>query len=409
VKMPLTFRSRPLLFHSGLACILMVAGALAGYLAREFKLAPYEASSGLSLSALCGFKADAAPCSPLAPMESLVSFNHPEFTLRSREYLDRFATAQGLQDEPAITEFSRQIASGRNQPVRMQVTFPVTRNDLKDVPDALVREIFKQRRFTPVLSVQVKNIDEHEAVRRQAIMLAYARDTLVRSIVLEVLQLARIEAQGLTSQLTSKISDTRWRLVSVSRQIKNLEEIRSKYQDLSPPSGSDQMTSTRETIQIPTNNTMFLSPERQLIGLEAQKAAMTEDLNISTGRQAYASAVEKFTSDMIKRAETEGDAIKVFQDGVAQLDRIDTESTNVDEQYAVADARNRLREVFSMVRGGYLEFPALPLSIYQTGPGLGAVLGGGALLGFLTWLVLFRLFNGRADGRSEETMPVTTP
>jgi hypothetical protein len=112
---------------------------------------------------------------------------------------------------------------------------------------------------------------------------------------------------------------------------------------------------------------------------------------------------------MIKRAETEGDAIKVFQDGVAQLDRIDTESTNVDEQYAVADARNRLREVFAMVRGGYLEFPALPLSVYQTGPGLAAVLGGGALLGFLTWLVLFRLFNGRADGRSEETMPVTTP
>ena len=175
---------------------------------------------------------------------------------------------------------------------------------LQGIDATLVEVEVDLRRGLPQLSI----VGLPEAVRRQAIMLAYARDTLVRSIVLEVLQLARIEAQGLTSQLTSKISDTRWRLISVSRQIKNLEEIRSKYQDSSPPSGYDQMTSTRETIQIPTNNTMFLSPERQLIGLEAQKAAMTEDLNISTGRQAYASAVEKFTSDMIKRAETEGDA-----------------------------------------------------------------------------------------------------
>jgi hypothetical protein len=387
----------------------MVVGALTGYLAREYKLAPYEATSGLSLSGLCGFKPDAAPCSPLAPMESLVSFNHPEFTLRSREYIDRFATTQALQNDPAIREYSRQIESARNEPVRLQVSFPITRNDLKDVPEVLVREIFKQRRFTPVLSVQVKNIDEHEAIRRQTVMLAYARDTLVRSIILEVLQLARIEAQGLASQLTSKISDARWRLISLSRQIKNLEEIRDKYQGLSSPGGSDQMMSTRETIQIPTKDTVFLSPERQLIGVEAQKAMITEDLNISIGRQAYASAVETFTRDMIKRAETEGDAIKVFYDGLAQLDRVTTDSTNVDEQYGVADARNRLREVFAMVRGGYLEFPALPLSVYRTGPGLTAAVGGGALLGFLVWLAAFRLFYGRAERPIEEKTPVTTP
>jgi hypothetical protein len=397
------------MFHSGLASILMVVGALTGYFVREYKLAPYEASSGLSLSGLCGFKPDAAPCSPLAPMESLVSFNHPELTLRSREYIDRFATTRALQNDPAIAEFSRQLASGRNEPVRLQVTFPVTRNDLKDVPDVLVREIFKQRRFTPVLSVRVQNIDEQEAIRRQTVMLAYARDTLVRSIILEVLQLARMEAQGLASQLTSKIFDFRWRLVSLSRQIKSLEEIRSKYQGTSSPGGSDQTMSTRETIQIPAKDAMYLSPERQLIGLEAQRAGIMEDLNISVGRQAYAAAVETFTGDMIKRAETEGDAIKVFYDGVAQLDRISTDSTNVDEQYAVADARNRLREVFAMVRGGYLEFPALPLSVYRTGPGRAAAVGGGALLGFLMWLVFFRLFNGGAEGRSEETMPVTTP
>lgn len=384
--------SKSVVGYGGLAVVLIVGGMIAGLLVRERVLAPYIATSAITLSDLCS---DPIKCSTLARLEDVQSFRRPEPTLRSQATLERFAAAQGLQDDPAIKDLANQLASGRSTPFQFSVTFPITRNDIKEIPEALAREMFKPR-VQPILSVTVSDIDRKEVLRRQLLLLDYCRDTLLRSILTEVSQIVLTDAQILSSQLTTKISDERWKEVSLSRQIKEMENIRTKYMELPSTGTVEQSNLSREMIQIPTNETSFLSPSRQLVGLETQKSQLMETLSKILARQAFTSALENFATWMVRHIEDERDSFKLLNDSMNELEKISTNSTDADTKYAVNEARNKLRETLTLVRARYVDHLPMPLQplVYRSGPGRLTATFGGGVLGFLVWLAAFRWLNG---------------
>ena len=149
------------------------------------------------------------------------------------------------------------------------------------------------------------------------------------------------------------------------------------------------------------NETRFLSPSRQLVGLETLRADLEEQLRLSLAKQERVDAVLKFVSTMIDQARIQGDSEKLLEVGFSQMDQIQTTSANVDARFAVQDAQNTLRELLVGLKNKYSRSWAAPFEyrVFRTGPGLAASVGGGAFLGLFFSLILIRLCNGHAIGR----------
>jgi hypothetical protein len=357
-----------------LALFLFILGAAGGYAARELRLTSYQASSSVVL-------------------EDPQLFRRLEPLLRSQASVERFAAQGGLTNDPAIHDLLRQFALNRGEPASFKIAYPVTRTDLRDVPEAVSRDMFKEQRIRAVLAVEIGHRNEQEAQRRHKILLAYVRDALLRHALTDSWILTSIDARNRAARLASEVSDTRWTLESLSRRIKEMTEIRGKYEESG--AASEQLPSTGETIQIPTADTRFLSPRRQLVGFEAQRAELEEQLRRAAGRQAQDRVTERYATAMLARAEGNDSAADLLRAAFSELEQIKSDSNDADITFGIDGARNNLLQALYGIRGRYVDpqpDPPEPV-VFRSGPGLGSAIGVGGLIGLLIWLLLFRFLN----------------
>jgi hypothetical protein len=365
---------RRLTLLGALLALFVGGGALAGYLVREFFLTSYRASSAIFL-------------------DEVQSFRRADTELRSRAAVLRFARARSLQDDPAIKDYLDQLVTDSTRPVSMTVSYPVSRADYKELPETVAREMLKDQRIWPRLMVAFDDRDEREAERKQAIIVEYVVDTLLRSALMETLRVAFIDARSLSTELELSIARGRWKMESLARQIGQMDEIRDKYERATAGERGQRSGSDSETIQIPTSETRFLSPARQLIGLESERAQTIEDIRLATARRAYAAKTEQLCLETIKRADAEGDTRKILLSALAGLEEVrNTDSGN--PTAGVGDARKSLREALSVLRGRYLDLSAAASSraVYRVVGAKRSSIGGGILVGFLLWLSVVRLW-----------------
>jgi hypothetical protein len=358
----------------GLLPSLLAVGVVGGYIAHEAFLAPYRAHVVVDLA-------------------DVQSFKRAESLLRSDETAERFARTHGLERDPAIIDFINQLSLGRNKPVELDFSFPLTRGDVKNLPEAVAREMFKDVKLRPLMDISLRNKHPEEAVRRVNLIRAYVRDTLLRSALTDFVQTSLTDAKVQLATLQTKKTADRRTAESLARQIKAMREIQNEHQ--AARSNTSVATANTEIIQVPTNDIRFLSPERQLIGLETQDASLAEQMLLTASREAQVTATEQFASSLANMAGREPDATKLVRSGLAMLAANSATAPTLDEKLAIDQARSEmsahllaLSETYA-VNGRALREPI----VQREGPSLTSTLGGGAVLGFVIWFFLFRLLN----------------
>ena len=211
---------RSIFLHGAWITALLIFGATGGYLARENWLAPYRAVSFIPLE-LTSVRENSK--SNFFTLYGIRDFKLAESMLYSRSSVERFAAVHGLSNDAMIVDFEKQLAAGRRQPVTIDMNFLVAnRVDVRDLPEALTREMLKGAVARTILSVQVSHIDEQEVVRRLRIMLDYTRDTMLRTVLTERLQSDFAEAQNEKVRLITRTSALRWQLEALTRQISKM-------------------------------------------------------------------------------------------------------------------------------------------------------------------------------------------
>lgn len=370
-----------------LGVVLIAAGALAGFVAHANFLSAFRASSSIFLGENPQLKS-AVDANRLRLGSPFVDLKRVLERLRTPEEFDRFVRARELQNDEVARSFKDQMLRGSNQPTSFSTTYPLTRADIRDLPEVITREALKNSTLNAYLLVSVDHRSAEEALRRGKIIVDYARDGLLRAALLDTMRETLLTARNDEARLMTQISTNNWTIQSLKRQTGEMQEIRQRHLEGEASQGEDR-AALRDTIQVPADP-RFLSPLRQIVGLEVKRAELEELHRMDTARQAYASSMGHYSSKIIVTAEEEGSAAKLLDFAFAELERLDSPSAGSDERYAISEARNTLRQSLVDIRGKYVERPPDPVqpTIVRIGPSLTAAIGGGAILGFLVWLGL---------------------
>lgn len=380
--------TKRILLKGGLALALALLGMVVGYLLREQFLSPYRVVSSISLN-------------------NAYSYIQAKPSIESLSNLNKYAATHGLKDDAAILAFSKQLERSQNWPVELELTYPITRLQIKELPDAVSKEILKQQNLRPSLSVAVVDRNESEAIHKQQVIVNYARDMLLQSAITNWLRGTLADSQRKLASIVTDAAAAKWQVESLSRQIESMEAIRDKYRQALASDMAKQAGSGSELIQIPTNETRFISPERQLVALWAQKGGVIEHLRLADGKKAMAKVSEQYAAQMLKKASEQVDGYKLLKAAFAAVQTISTDSTDVDVKLAVDQAQGSLRQTLLGLRETFVDtVPRAQPLVYRVGPSRMTSLGAGAIAGLLAWLVIIGLFSRTEFGRRSETTPM---
>jgi hypothetical protein len=394
-------RSNPSL-RQGLALLAIVAMcAGAGYLASKFVLGRYEATASIILP--LGGEVGTVGV-PVRMPDGPTFFRQIEPILGSSAAIEHFAENRGLTKDPVIIQFVRQARTHRTEPVSFTFSYGISRADVRDLPDVVASEFLKQSSARFALVLLVRDRTESEAGRAAKIMIDYARDTMLRIVLQDVMSQTMRYARIQVAKINNQLSSVKIRLASIDDQIADLEQIRNLY-SAGPDPESDIVSVPNISGQ--SEGRRYLSPVRQLVALRAERSELTDQERVMVSRRASLDRLEAYAVAVQNRIRMERIAAAPLDIAFNARDLLQPPAS-AEPDLALANVRASVNELLVSLRSNFVDRlpePEEPI-VYRTGPPFMVVIGASILMGFILWLAFVRGALGGlvgAPGRSIST------
>ena len=227
---------------------------------------------------------------------TITSFRQAEPRIYSTQGLDRYSELNRLAGDPQILIFRDQLLRGGKVPVRIEHDFFIGRQDSRDIRDA--REVSglaggRDKQVNPPSGIAVTAYagNEADATALNTVITDYVIDTLLRQQLLEAFTQFASGSEQERMELERNVVLADQLLASLDVRIQDMTKLRNENREIgSGPSDLAAITlgSAADTAH------RFLSPARQLIGLETQRSEQVEQRRINTARIARLGTVERF-------------------------------------------------------------------------------------------------------------------
>lgn len=361
-------------------CVAVICGIGLAYTVRDVVLNPFEGRISLA--------ADQA------------NYRDIEQLLRSPSDFRAFAAANGYTQRPEFLNYDRQITNGSRGPSRMDFTYRFSKKDLRDVPDALIKEVVEKavsqqvaQRQSAVggageIRIATEGKDPEGTAALADFLVQYVRHTLAYGALRKSLHQWGPQArQDLTAQRLV-ILETEVLLDTVERKLSSLGAIRDKYKDF-----REAISTAPTSVQVQVAGTKNLSPLQQIIGFEIDQIDYREQIKmaqINTKRLEY---LIKFADHFEPRLREPKPFLAISD----EMNRWFTElpkpaEANREAAQALDRARSTVAVTLSSLKAQFMDMPAEPARaavVPQYMPRPLALLIG-AMLGALGWFVFTR-------------------
>jgi len=369
--------------------LLIVIGALVGGLGLVRVLVRYQATTALS------FQGD------------VQLYRRAEEILKSADWFRRFSRGR------EITETHRRIEDQLRRgvsPIAFEHSFRLSRSDFRDLPDTVAKAVASQLAHSNVeklmharaedmqvsseLVVSATDRDAKLAIELADVAHQFARDALLRISLMDAVRMWTADAAADLAAVRSQIIAYRAAVESLSRRINEMERMRNGYQDGARVSGPDAST------QVQVTGPRYLSPSQQIIGLEAERIDVAEQLRLAQLSAQRLETVHRIGGAFDKLLDSESNAskaLKLLADELArQSSLLEGQQPPLPAVAAIAD----MERVVVGLRSRFVDASPIPPepTVRREGPGRLLLAACGAFAGFIVWLAWMH-FGSRWSGR----------
>jgi len=357
--------------------LLIAIGALVGGLGLMRVLIRYQATTALP------FQGD------------VQLYRRAEETLKSADWFRRFSSGR------EITEAHRRIEDQLRRGVSaiaIEHSFRLSRSDFRDLPDMFAKEVVPQIahsnvekgtharaeevRVSSELVVTATDRDAKLAIELADVAQQFARDALLRISLMDAVRAWTADAAADLATLRSQIIAYRAAVESLSRRINEMERMRDSYRDGARVSAPDAST------QVQVTGPRYLSPSQQIIGLEAERIDVAEQLRLAQQSAQRLETVHRIGGEFDKLLDGEsnaGRALKLMADELArQRSLLEGPQPPLPVVAALAD----MERVVVGLRSRFVDVSTIPPepTARREGPGRLLLTASGAFAGFIVWL-----------------------
>jgi hypothetical protein len=348
--------------------LLVVIGTLIGGLGLEPVLVRYRATIAL-------------------PFQGNVQlYRRGEEILKSVDWFQRFARNRQITD--AYRRVEGQLRGGGNA-VIIKHSFHFLRSDFRELPDIVANRLLPRTdmNVSSDLVVSATDRDAKLAAEMADVTLQFARDTLLRISLIDALQEWNVEAAAELAAARSAIIAHRGSVESLSRRIGEMQHIRDSYRDGAPVVAPDA------SVQVQVTGPRYLSPSQQIVGLEAERIDVAEQLKLAEQSAQRLEAIGRIGGGFDKLLDGESDASTALQLMADELARQFGGSERSAAPLPVAAAVSEMERVLVGLRARFVDAAAVPHRpiVRREGPGRLLLAAGGALAGLAIWLVFLHL------------------
>jgi hypothetical protein len=231
------------------------------------------------------------------------------------------------------------------------------------------------------LVVSATDRDAESAVEMADVALQFARDALLRISLMDALRVWNVEGAAELAAARSEIITHREKVESLSRRIGEMQHICDSYRDGTPVAAPDA------SVQVQVTGPRYLSPSQQIVGLEAERIDVAEQLKLAEQSAQRLETIGRIGSGFDKLLDGESDASKA----VKRTDELAHQFGGAERATVplpAAAAVGEMERVIVGLRARFVDAAAIPRTptVRRQGPGRLLLAAGGALVGFAIWL-----------------------
>ena len=391
---------------------LCVAGGLAGLVAPKM-FAQYRSGETVPWGATISDYQDLAPI------------------LFAQQSVENYMQGKGLTDDADLRALSLQFAHGRRTPTIVEEAFAITRAELQRVPDQLQQDALKGTRIFTGISVTTFGDTPEEAARRSRTTAQYIADTVLRFSLYNMIHDLNVQSRTARQRTIAARFSTQYDIASLDQKIAAMQQIASRYSDLS--NNQDILTLNPATLGSAPQSAPpgpagsppgfaasppgsapimpYLSPRRQLVALESERANDAEMLREHELLLARYTADENYTAKVLPLFSRPLTGGKIFDAAEKSLSVYDEGNATPDE----AASKNVSRSAVLAKLTGFAAlqindspyFATPPASLVM--PSRTLFLAMGVLIGIAIWFVGFRVSSYLAEQQGKPVRPAVVP
>lgn len=319
---------------------LSAAGALAGLMLAHL-LIQYRAVSRL-------------------PWDGKVTdYRRAEATITSPQALRRYIKSKGAEDDD-LAEYARQLERGARAPVVIEHLFPMARNDARDARE--VREYINlpvigagAHTLGPISYIEISTYasQPEKAGRLNEAIRTYVKGTLLAFALNEMAAALASEAHVEAPRLQNRIEDLTARIANVQSLTKSMAAIRDRYKEF--PSASAELATIplSEKVQ-PEMLQRFLSPVRQLVGLETERIHLEEQRRQAELKLAPYAVMDTFAARVRQHLASQ-DPATALGNSTSDLSLFDERKSNPEQQQEMKVTKTYLNAQLAGLKDRYVE------------------------------------------------------
>jgi hypothetical protein len=318
------------------------------------------------------------------PIGSILTFKDAEAILRSPVFLNDFTKARGIADTEEARTFAAQLAADAAGPLRIGHRLVVTRTIIRDVPDSLASNLFKN--MNPVSTMYVSSTDRtpEAAVREAELGLMFIRAVLIERALSQI----ALEWKGISAGIPNQDAA----LLAKGTEIASLERTIAAMSELDDGvSGRVEANSAANSavqLQV-TAGSSYLPSAQQIIGFKSRRIAALEELKTIQDDLVQAKALNAAGDELASMMSQDHDHFRVLDSSIERGRQQRASASSVPEQKAADATLSR----FLSVKQLYVETPANPPrpNVRRTGIGLLTSTAIGVLAALAIWAAILAL------------------
>jgi len=351
--------------------LLIAIGALVGGLGLVRVLIRYQATTALP------FQGD------------VQLYRRAEEILKSADWFRRFSRGREITEAHRLIE--DQLRRGVSA-IAIEHSFRLSRSDFRDLPDMVAKEVVPQIAHSNVeklthavsseLVVTATDRDAKLAIELADVAAQFARDALLRISLMDAVRGWTADAAADLAAVRSQIIAYRAAVESLSRRINEMERMRDSYRDGAPVSAPDAST------QVQVTGPRYLSPSQQIIGLEAERIDVAEQLRLAQHSAQRLETVHRIGGGFDKLLDGESNAGKALKLMADELARQHSLLEGPQAPLPVVSALAAMERVVVGLRSRFVDVSTIPPepTVRREGPGRLLLTASGAFAGFIVWL-----------------------
>ena len=324
------------------------------------------------------------------PVGSLLTFKDAEAVLKSPAALYAYTRARGIADTAEARTFAAQLEKGAAGPIRIEHRTVFTRSILRDVPDLLAANLFKNMNPISTIYVSGKSRSAEGAVREADLAMAFVRVVLVERALSQIAtewKAIGASIPNYDSAVLTKASE----IASLERTIAAMSNLEEAPNDRA--GANSAQVSNAVQLQVTGSGSLpgsaFLPPAQQIIGFKSKRIITLEELKNAQDELAQAKTMNAIGSELASMMSKEPDLILVLDSSIEKGQQLRANAASIPEQKAADVSIVR----FLTVKQWCVEMPTNPPrpNVQQAGISLLTAVASGVLIATALWAAMVYL------------------